>query len=122
HHSLYVALADREQGTELLGRIVAGPFHTPEDGAYHTHGTIEVLGRLEPGERIVPAPTRPRPGTEVTVFPASRLRHLLEIDGDLYLGRLTGHADVAVHAPSTIKNFLPRNVGVFGTVGSGKSN
>lgn len=119
---LYVALADREQGTELLGRIVAGPFHTPEDGAYHTHGTIEVLGRLEPGERIVPAPTRPRPGTEVTVFPASRLRHLLEIDGDLYLGRLTGHADVAVHAPSNSKNFLPRNVGVFGTVGSGKSN
>src|SRR5438094_6225855 len=33
-----------------------------------------------------------------------------------------GYTGVKVHADATKKSFLPRNVGVFGTVGSGKSN
>lgn len=121
--NLYVGIRDADQRTEFLGRVVAGPFHTPrKDGDYVVHGVLEVLGELTEGERLVATMTRPRPNAEVRVFPDERLRHFLRIEGDLYLGRLSGHDGVAVHAASDNKNFFPRNVGVFGTVGSGKSN
>lgn len=121
--NLYVGIRDEEQGAEFLGRVVAGPFHSPrKDGDYIIHGTVEVLGELTEGERLVATSTRPRPNAEVYVFPDDRLRRFLHIEGDLYLGRLSGHEDVEVHAASDNKNFFPRNVGVFGTVGSGKSN
>ena len=47
---------------------------------------------------------------------------MLGLAGDLALGHLMGYAAVKVRAPSESKNFLPRNVGIFGTIGSGKSN
>jgi DNA helicase HerA-like ATPase len=47
---------------------------------------------------------------------------MLGLAGDLELGQLLGYPDVRVRAPSDSKNFLPRNIGIFGTVGSGKSN
>ncbi len=123
HRNLYVGIRDQAQGLEFLGRIVAGPFHEPSDNAdYHIYGMIEVLGQLTEGERLLPTPTRPRPNAEVYVFPDVRLRTFLQIEGDLYLGRLSGHEAVVVNAASDNKNFFPRNVGVFGTVGSGKSN
>ena len=123
HRNLYVGIHDRDQRVEFLGRVVSGPFHTPrKDGDYVTHGVVEVLGELTEGERLVATTTRPRPNAEVAVFPDDRLRRFLHIEGDLYLGHLSGHEGVEVHAASDNKNFFPRNVGVFGTVGSGKSN
>ncbi len=137
---VYVGIRDREQGLEFLGRIVAGPFHTPQEQhpksataqetvldpdrrqGYHVRGKIEILGQLIEGERVVATPTRPRPYSEIYLFPDHRLQQFLGIEGDFYLGHLYGHTCVKVHAQSTNKNFLPRNVGVFGTVGSGKSN
>ena len=47
---------------------------------------------------------------------------MLGLVGDIELGHLLGYEEVSVCAPSDSKNFLPRNVGIFGTVGSGKSN
>jgi DNA helicase HerA-like ATPase len=47
---------------------------------------------------------------------------MLGLVGDIELGHLLGYQEVKVCAPSDSKNFLPRNVGIFGTVGSGKSN
>jgi DNA helicase HerA-like ATPase len=47
---------------------------------------------------------------------------MLGITGDFYLGQLMGYDDVDVHIDGASKGFLPRNVGVFGTIGSGKSN
>ena len=121
--NLYVGILDKAQDCEFLGRVVAGPFHSPrKESAYTIYGTIEVLGELAEGERLLPTPTRPRPQAEVYVFPDDRLRTFLQIEGDLYLGRLSGHDSVPVHAASDNKNFFPRNLGVFGTVGSGKSN
>ncbi len=137
---IYVGIRDREQGLEFLGRIVAGPFHTPQEQhpksatvqetvldpdrrqGYHVRGKIEILGQLTDGERVVSTPTRPRPYSEIYLFPDHRLQQFLGIKGDFYLGHLYGHPCVKVHAQSTNKDFLPRNVGVFGTVGSGKSN
>src|SRR5947208_10961655 len=140
---VYVGIRDREQGIDFLGRIVEGPFHAPhevsQDSAitrttvlhpdrtqfrptYYVYGTIEVLGSLTDGERVLPTSTRPRPYSEIYVFPEHRLRKLLDIEGNFYLGHLMGYTGVKVHADATKKSFLPRNVGVFGTVGSGKSN
>ena len=133
---VYVGIRDPEEDLEFLGRIVAGPFHRPRKqtesrskGAasdpkqsYHVYGTVEVIGQLSDGDRVVPTPTRPRPHSEMYIFPDHRLQQFLGIDGDFYMGHLKGHKRAKVYAKSNNANFLPRNVGVFGTVGSGKSN
>jgi uncharacterized protein len=142
---VYVGIRDNEQNIEFLGRIVEGPFHTPHEiGAdsaitrttvlhpertrfrpsYFVYGTIEVLGQLINGERLIPTPTRPRPYSEIFIFPPARLSNLLDIDGNLFLGHLMGYDTerIDVRADSENKNFLPRNLGIFGTIGSGKSN
>jgi uncharacterized protein len=140
---VYVLIYDKEQEIEFLGRVVEGPFHSPHEisadsaitrttvlnpertkfrPSYYVYGTIEVLGQLVNGERVVPTPTRPRPYSEISVFPADRLKQLLDISGTFYLGHLMGYEGVSVCTDAGNKNFLPRNIGIFGTVGSGKSN
>ncbi len=139
----YVLITDIEQELEFLGRVVEGPFHSPHEisadsaitrttvlnpdrtrfrPSYFVFGTIEVLGQLVAGERIIPTPTRPRPYSQISIFPPERLRQLLDIEGNFLLGSLMGYENVFVSTNSENKNFLPRNVGIFGTVGSGKSN
>ncbi len=142
---IYVGIKDTEQNIEFLGRVAQGPFHTshemgaepdltrmtmpqPAPGnyrpSYYVSGNIEVLGQLMNGERVVPTPTRPRPYSEIYIFPPERLKKLLEIDGNMLLGSLMGYEDpqIEVRANTENKHFLPLNVGIFGTVGSGKSN
>ena len=89
---------------------------------YYVAGTVEILGQIESNNQIMPTPTRPRPYSRTYLFPADRLEQMLGLAGDLNLGHLLGYPEVRVRAPSDSKNFLPRNVGIFGTVGSGKSN
>ena len=142
---VYVSVKDSEQNLEFLGRIVQGPFHTPHEigsdsaitrttvlhpertkfrPSYYVFGDIEILGQLMNGERVIPTPTRPRPYSEIAIFPPDRLRKLLEIEGNVLIGHLMGYENeqIEVRANSENKNFLPRNIGIFGTVGSGKSN
>ena len=140
---VYVGIKDSEQDIEFLGRIVQGPFHTPHEAdpaakttgkrqakstkaraSYDVYGNIEVLGQLLNGERVIPTLTRPRPYSEITIFPPERLRTLLDIDGNMLIGSLMGYEEqrVQVRENTDNKNFLPLNVGIFGTVGSGKSN
>src|ERR1041385_5411691 len=136
---VYVGIKDTEQDVEFLGRIVQGPFHTPHVGtdsaktrskrtkdrpAYDVSGTIEILGQLLNGERVVSTPTRPRPYSEITIVPPEKLRKLLELEGNMLLGSLMGYEEqqVEVRVNAENKNILPLNVGIFGTVGSGKSN
>jgi DNA helicase HerA-like ATPase len=142
---VYVCIKDTEQNIEFLGRIIQGPFHTPHEAgtnsktrtkggsypkgtksrpSYDVYGNIEVLGQLLHGERVVPTPTRPRPYSEITIFPPERLRKLLELEGNMLLGSLIGYDEqrIEVRVHSENRNILPLNVGIFGTVGSGKSN
>ena len=142
---VYVGIKDTEQNIEFLGRIVEGPFHMPlkagADSAkkktskrqpepapsrfsYDVFGNIEVLGQLLNGERMIPTLTRPRPYSEIYIFPPERLRKLLEIEGNMLIGSLMGYDEhgIEVRVNTENKNFLPLNVGIFGTVGSGKSN
>jgi DNA helicase HerA-like ATPase len=139
----YVGISDEEQNIEFLGRVVEGPFHAPHEitadsavgrttvlhpertrfrPSYYATGTIEVLGEIRGHGHILPTPTRPRPYSRTYLFPPRRLEQMLGLAGNLDIGHLLGYPQVRVHAPSDSKNFLPRNVGIFGTVGSGKSN
>jgi hypothetical protein len=141
---VYVGIKDTEQNVEFLGRIVEGPFYISHAGtdststkktvshpkrtkhtpSYDVYGHIEILGQLLNGERVIPTPTRPRPYSEITIFPRDRLRKLLELEGNMLLGSLMGYEEqrIEVRVPTENKNILPLNVGIFGTVGSGKSN
>src|SRR5215216_907319 len=142
---IYVGIKDTEQNIEFLGRIVQGPFHTPHEAgtdpartrttllhsehkksrpSYDVFGNIEVLGQLLNGERVIPTLTRPRPYSEIYIYPPERLRKLLEIDGDMLIGNLMGYEEpqIEIRANTKSKSFLPLNIGIFGTVGSGKSN
>jgi DNA helicase HerA-like ATPase len=140
---VYVGIRDDEQNCEFLGRVVEGPFHSPHDvsadsaitrttilhpertrfrASYYVHGSIEVLGEIRDGERVIPTPTRPRPYSEVYIFPSDRLHKMLGLEGNFFIGHLMGYEQVRVQADIDSKNFLPRNLGIFGTVGSGKSN
>jgi uncharacterized protein len=142
---IYVGIKDNEQNIEFFGRIVEGPFHTHHEAgpdstitgtkilpperdhdrsSYDVSGNIEVLGQLLNGERIIPTPTRPRPFSEIYIFPPERLRKLLQIEGNMLIGNLMGYDEqqIEVYENTENKNFLPLNVGIFGTVGSGKSN
>jgi len=142
---VYVCIKDTEQNIEFLGRIVAGPFHIPHEAgtgstrakktgqapkrakptpSYDVYGTIEILGQLLNGESVMPTATRPRPQSAITIFPRDRLRKLLELEGNMLLGSLMGYEEqrVDVRIDTENKNILPLNVGIFGTVGSGKSN
>src|SRR5204862_2508209 len=53
---------------------------------------------------------------------ADKVRDLLGLEGDMVLGCLSGREDLGIAFRSKSKDVLPRNVGIFGTVGSGKSN
>lgn len=141
---LYVGIKDTEQNIEFLGRIVQGPFYSPQVGtdsakrktniphpkrtkdrpSYDVYGNIEILGQLLSDKRVVSTPTRPRPYSEITIFPPERLRKLLDLEGNMLLGSLMGYEEqrVEVRVNAENKNILPLNVGIFGTVGSGKSN
>lgn len=140
---VYVGIRDEEQATEFLGRVVEGPFHTPHEipadsaisrttllypertrfrPTYYVVGTIEILGEIRAGERVVPTATRPRPYSEIYVYPADRLQRMLGLEGNFLLGHLMGYEHVDVKTDVDSKAFLPRNTGVFGTIGSGKSN
>lgn len=142
---IYVGIRDTGQNIEFLGRTVQGPFHKPHEvgaqyagtgttgirpepaepgPAYDVFGHIEILGQLTSGERVTPTPTRPRPYSEIYIFPPERLEKMLAINGNMLIGSLTGYEEqkIEVRANTENKNFLPLNVGIFGTVGSGKSN
>lgn len=98
------------------------PDRTKFRPTYYVYGEIEILGEIREGERVVPSPRRPRPYSRIEIYPADRLERMLGLSGDFYLGKLMGYDEVRVRADVTNKGFLPRNVGIFGTVGSGKSN
>jgi DNA helicase HerA-like ATPase len=108
--------------TVFLGRLVGGPFFPGPGGeGGEVLAEVEIQGEL--GLRH-PHDTnnRPAPGSPVHELGAAEVRALLGLDGDMVLGCLSGRPDLGVCLQSHSKDVLPRNVGIFGTVGSGKSN
>ena len=113
--------------TSFLGRIVAGPFFPGPAGAAAgpVDGTIlaeiEIQGELIDG-RPHDTSNRPAPGSAVHELRRREICDLLGFSGDMVLGTISGREDLPVGLGSKNKDVLPRNLGIFGTVGSGKSN
>jgi hypothetical protein len=119
--------------TGFLARIVAGPFFhrsgSPTIGGL-TAGTsaesflladLEIQGELIGGQ---PRDTnsRPAPGSAVYALAPAEVAKLHGFQGDMLLGNLLGQDDLWVSLQGHNKGVLPRNLGIFGTVGAGKSN
>src|SRR5262249_42900014 len=123
----FVRIDDTSAGpTAFLGRIVAGPFFPgASDAGSSIDGTvlaeIEIQGELIDGH---PQDTsnRPAPRSAVYELAPDEICDLLGFSGDMLLGAISGRDDLRVCLGSTNKDVLPRNLGIFGTVGSGKSN
>src|SRR5947209_18637251 len=86
-----------------------------------------LLAELEiQGERVEGRPrdtnSRPAPGSAVYSLDAEEVADLHGFRGDMLLGSLSGEDGLWVSLQSRNKGVLPRNLGIFGTVGSGKSN
>ncbi len=143
----YVMLESNATGssTLYLARIVRGPFFVPDavsrDSAYARaavlqadavkfrpdfHGvcTAEILGQIVDEQELALAgtSTRPFPQAAVRRLTGEQIEKLLTLGGDIYLGELSGYPGVQVRLRSGDKKVLPRNLGIFGTVGSGKTN
>ena len=120
----------------FLGRIVAGPFFSPNGAATIGSGVslnrglsgemtilaeIELQGELVEG-RSRASKSRPVSRAVVQELTPEEVSDLLGFAGDMVLGAISGQEDILFRLQSKNKGVLPRNLGIFGTVGSGKSN
>lgn len=120
--------------TGFLGRIVAGPFFSPRaaggnsvplasglSGEFAIQSEIELQGEFVEGRQLS---SKSRPVSRAAVYELSpdEVASFLGFSGDMVLGSLGGQDHVQFRLQSKNKAILPRNLGIFGTVGSGKSN
>lgn len=122
-----------------LATVVAGPFAEPDglraDASvlvtvvtrggifvppYHGRVQVEILGEEQDGA-LVPPRFRPLPNSPVFVLDEAETAAVLQVAGDLQLGRVIGQEGVIVALPSTRKDVLPRHTAILGTTGGGKS-
>ncbi len=104
----------------FLGRLLGGPFFPPEVGD-DVLAEVEIQGELV-GNRTRDTNDRPVLGSLVHEMEVKEVSELLGFDGDMKLGSMSGRDDLMVSIRSNSKDVLPRNIGIFGTVGAGKSN
>lgn len=130
----YVRIQDESGGRSgFLARIVNGPFFhrsgTPTVAGMNASNSMEcfLLADLEiQGEmvrdRARDTNSRPAPNSAVYALSSEEIGALHGFAGDMLLGNLSGQDDLRISLQSKNKGVLPRNLGIFGTVGSGKSN
>jgi uncharacterized protein len=140
----YVIIETGKESKFYLARISKGPFYTPDavsrDSAfaktailqaekiaflpdYHGICFAELIGIFDiHSSHVRSIQTRPRPKSAIFPLPPEKMEDLLQLHGNMYLGQLTGYEDIRVHLDSNKKSIIPRNLGIFGTVGSGKTN
>jgi hypothetical protein len=130
----FVRIQDEEgERSGFLARILTGPFFhragspaaltTPSgaSGESYLLADLEIQGELV-GGRVRDTNSRPVAGCPVFCLSATQVAALHGFQGDMLLGSLCGQEELRVHLQSHNKSVLPRNLGIFGTVGSGKSN
>lgn len=140
----YVIIPHDTDGYFYLARLTRGPFFTPDavsrDSAfakasivqagdiafipdYHGIGFCELIGLFHyDSSHLSGVQTRPHPKSPVFNLPPDKIQELLKLKGNMYLGHLSGYEGIRVYLDANSKVILPRNIGIFGTVGSGKTN
>lgn len=141
----YVLIREPENNSspkQFVGRIVDGPFYTTEEVGstsaiaqacilraddlpalpnYYGLELVEVLGNYV-DNKLIPSGTRPRPKSDVSELDDKDVVNIIGMSGDMSMGKLSGYDNIGIGFDSKDKKVLPRNIGIFGTVGSGKSN
>lgn len=132
-----------EKNRFYVGRVVQGPFFQPEEvernsalaqvsilhgkefpapPEYYASYVIEVVG-IWKENRLAHGGVRPTPQSKVYSLTTREINDLLGLSaGDMSVGHLEGYTDIHVRIDSKRISVLPRNLGIFGTVGSGKTN
>lgn len=132
-----------EDNKEYIGRILEGPFFQPEEVSresalvqvsilrgqefpippnFYASITIEIIGEVA-GNNIRSTSSRPVPQSKILELNEEDLTSLLGLsEGNLLVGNLEGYKKVHIKFDSTKISVIPRNLGIFGTVGSGKTN
>ena len=130
----YVRIKDEDGARSgFMARVVSGPFFhragssTISGPAASASLDMFLLAELEiQGEIVGGKPrdtnSRPAPNSAVFALTSEEVAALHGFKGDMLLGTLCGQDDLGVCLQSHNKSVLPRNLGIFGTVGSGKSN
>ncbi|MEM3112363.1 MAG: ATP-binding protein [Candidatus Anstonellales archaeon] len=142
----YVRIESEYEGDmkNFFARISKGPFFVPDavskDSAFaraailhagkvkfkpdfHAVCYAQIIGELDMKEmKTFGTFVRPRPQAGVFPLSGEEIEKFLSLEGDMFIGQLNGYPGVKVRMPSDKNAALPRNVGIFGTVGSGKTN
>jgi DNA helicase HerA-like ATPase len=135
-----VRIKSRGDGRNYLGIVTAGPFAEPDTlradshllvavtahggiylPPYHGRVQVTILGEELADGTLTPPRLRPLPNSPVHALGDDDSARVLRTGGDLRLGLVVGHKNVAVHVPSEEKSVLPRHLAVLGTTGGGKS-
>jgi len=128
---------------EFIGRILEGPFFIPEEVSresalaqvailrgdefpippnFYATIIVEIIGELF-GSTIYSTSSRPCPQSKIVELDEDELNTILGLqNGSFILGNLEGYPNVHIKLDSTKISVIPRNIGIFGTVGSGKTN
>ncbi len=89
----------------------------------HGIGYCELIGLFHyESSHLSGVQTRPLPKSAVYNLPSEKIQELLKLKGNMYIGQLSGYEGIRVYLDANSKVVLPRNIGIFGTVGSGKTN
>ncbi|MBM4176997.1 MAG: ATP-binding protein [Ignavibacteria bacterium] len=134
---------EQRKRKEFIGRILEGPFFQPEEVTresalaqvsilrgeefpvppnFYATVIIEIIGELF-GSFIYSTSSRPSPQSKVVELGEDDLNAILGLkDGNFLVGHLEGYPKVHIKFDSRKISVLPRNIGIFGTVGSGKTN
>ncbi|MBO0939427.1 ATP-binding protein [Fibrella sp. HMF5335] len=134
-----VKINSTEDKRVYQGIVVKGPLYEPDgiraDSAvivttasngvmfmpkYHGRVWVEILGELI-DDALIPPRYRPLPNSPVFPLSSEESKTVLNLTGNIVLGRAIGHEDMEVKVPADSKSVLPRHLGVLGTTGGGKS-
>lgn len=101
----------------VITTTLKGMVFTPQ---YHGRCQIELLGEEIEGQ-IEPPRFRPLPKSPVWILSEEETARYLKVEGNMRLGRASGHENIVVGIPADKKAVLPRHTGILGTTGGGKS-
>ena len=136
----YILIEDSAGKHKFLARVVSGPFYPPIDvppssairaelvrhnipAEYYTACDLEILGEIDERKGIIESSfTRPKPYSPVYPLGGSEILWYLGLRPQgILLGHLVGYKKLRVSLDPWDPDLLPRNVGIFGTIGSGKT-